>query len=485
MDDRAGFGSTRQVGCRLWFWRVRQPRQVHCFGVQGLGRREVHRLQLCAQASVSSSLTWVEDAKATAFANELRMAQPLTASNRADDNVTDALAAGIVIFPLNTSLDPKEAKPWLFVRKQQREVWQAAFNASQDVVVTGSPGIGKSFSMLFLFRDLMKANKTFVFEARRWNRVYLFKPRADGPYEVGSMDREDWRPSGCDELEDAANYYVIDPGAAENGGICFVKAKTVVAPSPDPQHLGEWRKIVNLRYLYMAACSLQEARCIVKYLRPELNENQVDERYRRFGGIVRHLICNPEPVEKARNDTLSNHNLVRRIWTSGIIDMGSDLKPAHLLFQIVPEDDCTKSRVEFVSEEAVDLTIKQFEDELLQFLTSFDKLQKAGLGVLYERFAHQVLSREKVLVTRPANVTVPMFEMRLPPLDVEVVDGSIADLFNASTTGQPRYMRPRDEGLPVIDSCLAPVQDPNSMCSVKVCADVQCLCFVPPFFPYS
>ena len=107
------------------------------------------------QASVSSSLTWIVDAEATAFANELRMAQPLTASNCAKENTADvvsAKAAGIEIFPLNTSLNPKEANPWLFVRRQQREVWQAAFNASRDVVVTGSPGIGKSFSMSFLFR---------------------------------------------------------------------------------------------------------------------------------------------------------------------------------------------------------------------------------------------------------------------------------------------------------------------------------------------
>ena len=440
------------------------------------------------QASVSSSLTWIVDAEATAFANELRMAQPLTTSNCAHENTADVLsatAAGIEIFPLNTSLNPKEANPWLFVRRQQREVWQAAFNASRDVVVTGSPGIGKSFSMSFLLRALMQANNTFVFEARRWNRAYLFKPHADGTYEVGSVDLEDWRPGACDELKDPANYYVIDPAAAGRGDICSVKAKTVVAPSPDPQHLGEWKKNINLQYLYMAACSLQEARCIVKCLRPELNENQVDERYRRFGGILRHLICHPEPVEKARNDTLSNQNLVRRIWTSGVIDMGNDLKPAHLLFQIVPKDDCTESRVEFVSEEAVDLTIKQFEDELLQFLTSFDKLQIAGLGVLYERFAHQVLCRGTLLLTRLANVTVPMFEMRLAPLDVEVVDGSGSDLFKAAIAGQPRYMRPRDEGLPVIDSCLAPVQDPNSMCSVKVSALMCSACVLCPwFFPH-
>ena len=435
------------------------------------------------------------DAEATAFANELRMAQPLNASNCADQNRTDvesATAAGIEIFPLNTSLDPKEANPWLFLRKQQREVWQAAFNAPRDVVVTGSPGIGKSFSMPFLFRELMKANKTFIFEARRWNMVYLFKPRAN-TYEVGSMTRKDWEPAACEELKDPANYYVIDPGEAENGGICFVNAKTVVAPSPDPQHLGEWKKNINLQYLYMAACSLQEARCIVKCLRPELNENQVDERYRRFGGIVRHLIGDPgdhEKVERARNDTLSNQNLVRRIWTSGIIDQGRDLKPAHWLFQIVPQDDCTKSRVEFVSEEALDLTIHEYEAELADILTSFDPLAKAKheakhvLGVLYERLAHQVLFRGTLLLTRMASVTVPMFEWQKPPLDVEVVDGSIADLFRAALTGSPRYMRPRDGGLPVIDSCLAPVQDPDRMCCVKVhVLDEQCLWFVSPVFP--
>ena len=75
--------------------------------------------------------------------------------------------------------------------------------------------------------------------------------------------------------------------------------------------------------------------------------------------------------------------------------------------------------------------------------------------------------------------------MRLAPLDVEVVDGSGSDLFKAATAGQPRYMRPRDEGLPVIDSCLAPVQDPNSMCSVKVSALMCSACVLCPwFFPH-
>ncbi|CAJ1451994.1 unnamed protein product, partial [Effrenium voratum] len=419
-----------------------------------------------SEASASSSLKWVVDAKDTAFANELRMAQPLTALDCADENFTDvesAEDAGIEIFPLNASLDPKEAKPWLFVRKQQREVWQAAFNASQDVVVTGSPGIGKSFSMSFLFRDLMKAKKTFVFEARRWNMVYLFKPRTDGTYEVGSMQLEDWKPAACDELRVPANYYVIDPGEAEKGGVCFVAAKTVICPSPDPQHLGEFKKLPKCK-LYMAACSLQEAQCIVKYLRPNFDQNQVEELYRRFGGILRHLIGDPKEVEMARNATLSNQNLVRQVWTSGIIDQGRDLKPAHWLFQIVPENGCTSSRVEFVSEEALDLTIHEYEAELADLLTSFDPLAKPVLGVLYERFAHQVLCRGTLLLTRLANVTVPMFEMRLPPLDEEVVDGSIADLFTAATTGQLRYMRPRDVGLPVIDSCLSPVEDGVMTC---------------------
>ncbi|CAJ1344480.1 unnamed protein product [Effrenium voratum] len=393
------------------------------------------------------------------------MAQPLTALDCADENFTDvesAEDAGIEIFPLNASLDPKEAKPWLFVRKQQREVWQAAFNASQDVVVTGSPGIGKSFSMSFLFRDLMKAKKTFVFEARRWNMVYLFKPRTDGTYEVGSMQLEDWKPAACDELRVPANYYVIDPGEAEKGGVCFVAAKTVICPSPDPQHLGEFKKLPKCK-LYMAACSLQEAQCIVKYLRPNFDQNQVEELYRRFGGILRHLIGDPKEVEMARNATLLNQNLVRQVWRSGIIDQGRELKPAHWLFQMVPENGCTSSRVEFVSEEALDLTIHQYEAELADLLTSFDPLAKPVLRVLYKRFAHQVLCRGTLLLTRLANVTVPMFEMRLPPLDEEVVDGSIADLFTAATTGQLRYMRPRDVGLP-IDSCLAPVEDGVMTC---------------------
>ena len=180
----------------------------------------------------------------------------------------------------------------------------------------------------------------------------------------------------------------------------------------------------------MAACSLQEAQRIVKYLRPNFGQNQVEELYRRFGGILRHLIGDPGGGDGSQCNPVEPE-LGQQVWTSGIIDQGRDLKPARWLFQIVPENGC-----EFASEEALDLTIHEYEAELADLLTSFDPLAKPVLGVLYERFAHQVLCRGTLLLTRLANVTVPMFEMQLPPLDEEVVDGSIADLFTAATTGQ-------------------------------------------------
>ena len=78
------------------------------------------------------------------------------------------------IYPLTRSLTPDDqSKSFLFVRNQTRVVWNMAMNKSR-VAVIGSPGVGKSFSIFDFLRLLMQDYQTFVFEARKWGRVYLF-----------------------------------------------------------------------------------------------------------------------------------------------------------------------------------------------------------------------------------------------------------------------------------------------------------------------
>ena len=197
----------------------------------------------------SSGLHWKHDEDATEFANELRTVSLLT-NNSVGIDLDLAQNASMEIYPLTRSLNPDDqSKPFLFVRNQTRVVWNMAMNKSR-VAVIGSPGIGKSFSIFYFLRLLMQENQTFVFEARKWGSVYLFQPGSRA-YTVSSVLLEHWAPRGCKELQVSQNHYVIDPDRAEGGKVVSVIANPIIAPSPDVNHLGEFRKTRGLVKLYL------------------------------------------------------------------------------------------------------------------------------------------------------------------------------------------------------------------------------------------
>ncbi|CAJ1447347.1 unnamed protein product [Effrenium voratum] len=419
-----------------------------------------------AKMDTQAGFGWVADGNATMFANELLASQALSLRDKIrypniDVNLAEEL--GMQIFPLSQFLNADETKPWLFVRNQTRLVWEEAVRGHRRVAVIGSPGIGKSFSIAYLLRLLMKEQKTVVFEARKWKAVYLFMPGDDGSYEVRTMDSTDWAPGKCSELKDPENYYVVDPDKAEDQYIYPARARTIVAPSPDPMHFGEWKKDDPL-FLYMATWTLQEARCVLKYLRPDFSNKDVEERYYKFGGIVRHLkSARPYQIERARADVLGKTELLERIWRSGIIDQGGELKPAHLLFQIMPEKDFTTFAVECVSKEAADLLITTFEEKVHRYMAAFKDIDRSGFGKVWEKFAHRELCRGRMLYARPVDVEVPMFEVEFSKLDRRQVDGNLTDLFKQARKWRNKYLEPKDPFMPSIDSCTA-LKDGELIC---------------------
>ena len=249
------------------------------------------------------------------FTNELLASQALSLRDKSRyPNIDVKLAEelGMQIFPLSQFLNAKEDKPFLFVRNQTRLVWEKAAREHGDVAVIGSPGIGKSFSIAYLLRLLMKEQKTVVFEARKWKAVYLFMSGGDGSYEVRSMSARKWAAEECSELKEPENNYVIDPNVAEDRKCVYpARARTIVAPSPDPMHLGSWKKDDPL-FLYMATWTCKK-RVACSSTSAPISNKDVEERYYKFGGIVRRLkSARPYQIERARADVLGKTELLER-----------------------------------------------------------------------------------------------------------------------------------------------------------------------------
>ena len=400
----------------------------------------------------SSGLHWEYDEDATKFANELQTVSLLT-NKSATIDLDLAQNVSMEIYLLTRSLNPDvQSKPFLFVRNQTRVVWNMAMN-KRRVAVIGSPGIGKSFSIFYFLRLLMQENQTFVFEARKWGRVYLFQP-GSGAYAVSSMGLKPWGASDCKELKVSQNHYVIDPDRAEGGKVVTVSANTVIAPSPDVNHLGEFRKTHGLVKLYMAPLTLEETMVYAQYF--GVGEQWATQLFQEFGGVLRNLMATEAEVKdlrKERESAIGDKSLVRTFFDSGgVLHYSKAVEPLSQVFLIVPsEEDPSEYHVEFAGSGSENALVNKFETELKTLLKPLQ--QGSQLDDIFESFAHKILSSGgNSFHIRMLGSRAPVFSATLKPSHRLKVHGGLLELLNTAASQPNTYCAAR-KNTAVIDGC--------------------------------
>ena len=400
----------------------------------------------------SFGLHWEHDEDATGFANELRTVSSLT-NNSVGIDLDLAKNVSMEIYPLTRSLNPDDkSKPFLFVRNQTRVVWNMTMNKSR-VAVIGSPGIGKSFSIFYFLRLLMQENQTFVFEARKWAIVYLFQPDSKA-YTVSSMELKHWSASGCKELQVPQNHYVIDPDRAEGGKVVSVIANTIIAPSPDKGHLGEFGKTLTLVKLYGAPPTLEETLVYAGYF--GVAAERTKQLFEEFGGVLRKVLATDPQIEGHRKERLSaiaNKKLVKTFFDSGVLAESEYAKPLSQLFLIVPfETDPEQYHVDFAGAGSANVLRSKFEKELAHLLQPKKQMQGLFTGI-FESFVHKTLSNGGDFHIRPVGYPAPVFVATLPQHTTREVDGQLSQLLQAAVSNPTTYCRSTNPRVEVIDAC--------------------------------
>jgi Cdc6-like AAA superfamily ATPase len=76
----------------------------------------------------------------------------------------------------------------LYLRDNQIELWNEVYaylsEPGSNAIVTGNSGIGKSRSMTYLLKLLLKNKKNVIYEARKDKKVFAFTVQVDGTYDV-------------------------------------------------------------------------------------------------------------------------------------------------------------------------------------------------------------------------------------------------------------------------------------------------------------
>ena len=271
------------------------------------------------------------------------------------------------------------------------EIQRLMSSGLSRIVVSGNPGIGKSWFGLYVAYQLLsrKSPPVIVWEARLSGTRTLIR---DGRVLDGSLD--DFRT----ELSNTSAWYLVDeaifPGAMR------VEANTLVFSSPkrDNYRLTLKASASTIRYLPPWSWEEIEACHALLYADdPTRPLSDVKAAYERWGGIPRLVLeqLRDEGAQLLLQEAIDTAD-VRGIWNSaGQIDAAPEA--SHRLLHIQVQRPYVRKSVTFGTRYIVDCLLNRFleqqESELSRFLIS--SASSANLGPLrgdvFEGYAHRVL----------------------------------------------------------------------------------------------
>lgn len=179
--------------------------------------------------------------------------------------------------------------------------------------------------------------------------------RASGGYSVYTPASRSvlWHDSAL--LADPATFYLVDAGAIGAGEPYSVRARTLLASSPDASHFHEWDKPAATRF-YMPLWTETEMLAVRTLVDTRaLSEQEVLDRFFEFGGVMRHVFGSEADVVKARaarKRVLDFEALVEGSLRSLWLDESDSHHPASSVWACEPDASFRSAKLRFVSVKA-------------------------------------------------------------------------------------------------------------------------------------
>ena len=185
-----------------------------------------------------------------------------------------------------------------------RRALEAAFDG---VVISGTPGVGKSCFLDFALHKLRadESNKSVLYVHGKSGFVYHYK-------KDGTVEELLIADAISGKLATAVDFVLIDPpeGADPNfwGHKNLHGKKFILSVSPDPNNCQGLRKDAHTVDLYMGGLeSMQDVESMRSACFSDIPSSVVEERFNEFGGVPRLLFEPyvsglPDPLQKSRRD---------------------------------------------------------------------------------------------------------------------------------------------------------------------------------------
>ncbi|CAN0400345.1 unnamed protein product [Pylaiella littoralis] len=275
-----------------------------------------------------------------------------------------------------------------------------AINGSMDnIVVTGTPGIGKSVFGYYLLYLLRLEGKTVVLEQKeKWYR-FSDEGVVQGRFETFS---------DAGFLNDPAGWYLSDPEGKPREGFTGI---TVVLVSPRKDKTNEFLKQDSACLLVMPVWSEDELLECRRMIFPHARSvDDVRTAFEKVGGVAR-AVFGPKTFARQvgkmeRATSQVNLGLLRQVCAVEQVEFLSTDETGDALFHMLPSPGTSYKcfDVVFASEYALELVEKavsereyqDFQGHVMATLEHADLNSKVGgsaRGQMFERLAHATLTR--------------------------------------------------------------------------------------------
>ena len=346
--------------------------------------------------------------------------------------------------------------PTIYVREVYKHLHDLISKAPGDVVVTGTPGIGKSYFAVYELYLAVRGGKNVVY--RRYDTAWCFQPIAGCAFVCdlpSSIITNLLREETTVFLYDCSTREAIkDHGSRE--------ARVVVVSSPHKPNYKEIMKNPGTQKYYMPVWSRGElALCYENvYAKDGDKYDGWEDKYTKFGGIPRCTFANPDETERHLKSlkegctSCTPEMLIDKYMNHVSEDV------SHMIFKLqVPQTDLTLTDVtlDFASDYVEDLvfeTMKKSKREMrLQFLSRAINISWfAGLsGRLFEEEAHKILRQGGSFALKHLNTknqtSVKLSETKLT---------TFQSLSEVDLSSSEKYWKPLAKNFPTIDALTGP-----------------------------
>ena len=294
----------------------------------------------------------------------------------------------------------------------------AAENRNPDWIVTGNPGIGKTFFAGYAMWFFARHGRTIVWEPPQTgsNDRYLLRP--NGSLGLGDASAR----SFALELQDPRTLVVTDAHSPP-----IVNARTLLVTSPRKPAYYEYWKQRSAKLRYMPPWTLLELEVGRAGCFPAVPPQRMADLFAWWGGIPRAVLAGAQddddafaPLEQA----IDACNVQACVYSVGLIAGPEDL--THRIIHVLVADDGTyaRPRLRFASDHVAARLVEKFarheRERLLTFLRAAEGDRYAGglRGHLFEHWAHRVLAAGGTFQVRDLR-TDRDDQLTLPPLAVE------------------------------------------------------------------